>query len=63
MPVIVKGKQIIEKATGKVVGTGKTAASAQKSAGLRNALSAEAVRPKRRPQKRKKPTLTATVRG
>ena len=62
MPVIVKGNKIIEKATGKVVGTGKTPESAKKSAGLRNAIAA-GVELKRKPRKTKKMSLTASVRG
>lgn len=36
MPVTTKGKKIIEKATGRVVGTGKSVASAKASARARN---------------------------
>lgn len=37
MPVVARGRQIVEKATGKVVAHGKTAASAKSSARARNA--------------------------
>lgn len=37
MPVKAVGRKIIEKATGRVVGIGKTAASAKSSARARNA--------------------------
>lgn len=36
MPVTTKGRKIVEKRTGKVVGRGKTAASAKASARIRN---------------------------
>lgn len=36
MPVKVRGKRIVEVSTGRVVGRGKTAASAKKAAAIRN---------------------------
>jgi hypothetical protein len=38
MPVIAKGNKIIEKDTGKVVGTSKTAGKAKAAANIRNAI-------------------------
>ena len=37
MPVVARGKKIVEKSTGKVVGHAKTEADAKKSARARNA--------------------------
>jgi hypothetical protein len=38
MPVTTRGKKIVEKATGKVVGTSKSPAMAKKAARVRNAV-------------------------
>lgn len=37
MPVVARGKKIVEKATGRVVGTSTSHAKAQRSANARNA--------------------------
>ena len=39
MPVVARGKKIVEKATGKVIGTSTSHAKAQRSANARNAAS------------------------
>ena len=46
MPVTTRGKKIVEKKTGKVVGTGKTTASAKASARIRNQKHREKMRRK-----------------
>lgn len=63
MPVIARGNKIIEKATGKVVGTSKSAGKAKAAANIRNAITEGGFKPKRVPKGRPPNTPVASVRG
>lgn len=52
MPVEARGTKIVEKATGKVVGTSKTPERAKAAARVRNAIAYSTWRPTRKTPKR-----------
>ena len=53
MPVIARGKKIIEKETGKVVGMSKTAGKAKAAANIRNAITEGGFKPRKVPKGRR----------
>lgn len=64
MPVERKGNKIVEKATGRVIGKSKDAATAQKAVNIRNAITEGGFKPTKRPKGRKKNVgPIASVRG
>lgn len=52
MPVEAKGNEIIEKATGKVIGKSKDAETAKKAARVRNAIVFGGFKPTRGPKRK-----------
>lgn len=64
MPVIARGKEIVEKDTGKVVGKSKTVAGAKAAARVRNMINATGnVSKKKVPKGRSQKISIASVRG